>query len=335
MASEKKLKILVIAPNPEDGTSFYRGWGPLLSLSKQYPWIQLLRSNQSPSWCDFKSADVVFFQRPDVPMFLKPLKEALQLGKPVWVDYDDLLTDIPFSNPVHVHYWQENVQDVIKTFLRCSTAITLSTQSLGTFMCPERKDAVIILNAWDNDFYPKFNNPKNRQNISVAWRGSNTHDEDLLSIVNDLPTLTNVEWNFFGNPSWQFTNAIPENSTVNISPWSSLLDFNQIFFEASPAIVIVPLAEHKFNYSKSNCAWIEATRAGAVVLAPNFSEWRKPGITNYSPGEFGSKLTWLTNMPLSERKNLWNQSWAHINQNLALSKINKLRLNLLNKLVNP
>ena len=30
------------------------------------------------------------------------------------------------------------------------------------------------------------------------------------------------------------------------------------------------------------CAWLEGTFAGCAVLGPDFEEWRRPGIANYS-----------------------------------------------------
>ena len=59
-----------------------------------------------------------------------------------------------------------------------------------------------------------------------------------------------------------------------------------ILNEAAPFIHLVPLAPNRFNEAKSNCSWLEATAAGAMVIAPGFlPEFVRPGIRNYTTGQ--------------------------------------------------
>ena len=56
-------------------------------------------------------------------------------------------------------------------------------------------------------------------------------------------------------------------------------------------LAVVPLKDNLFNHAKSNLAWIEATCAGAMTLAPDWPEWRRPGVSNYeSPLNFKKLL---------------------------------------------
>jgi hypothetical protein len=45
---------------------------------------------------------------------------------------------------------------------------------------------------------------------------------------------------------------------------------------------MVPLHVSDFNRAKSNIGWIEAVHAGAITVAPDFQEWRRPGVINYA-----------------------------------------------------
>jgi hypothetical protein len=100
----------------------------------------------------------------------------------------------------------------------------------------------------------------------------------------------------------------------------------------SSKIHIVTLYERDFNLSKSNISWIESTIAGSVVLAPDWEEWKKPGIVNYASKEdFKEKLQDLIN----GKYNLWlnhKTSLDYILNNLSLKKVNKERLKILNSL---
>jgi hypothetical protein len=106
------------------------------------------------------------------------------------------------------------------------------------------------------------------------------------------------------------------------------------FARLGPWLHIVPLANNGFNRSKSNLAWLEATAAGAVVLAPALEEWQRPGIVNYKDAsDFGNKLSRLMdefNAP-GCHPNV-TLSRAYIRENLSLRCLNAQRWEILNEL---
>jgi hypothetical protein len=88
-------------------------------------------------------------------------------------------------------------------------------------------------------------------------------------------------------------------------------------------------------------AWIEATAAGAIVLAPGpgkasqWEEWQRPGIVHYhNREEFGSKLREV----MTSYTNAGNfsghvaASRKYLQQELMLGQVNQLRWEILNEL---
>ncbi len=101
-----------------------------------------------------------------------------------------------------------------------------------------------------------------------------------------------------------------------------------------PAIMIVPLVDNDFNRAKSNIAWLEGCFAGAAVIAPDFPEFQRPGVLNYSsPEQFGDVLgnAMIGNYDL---KKLSEDGWAHIRKYELLTHRNQIRVNALKDLLN-
>ena len=87
--------------------------------------------------------------------------------------------------------------------------------------------------------------------------------------------------------------------------------------------------EIDFNKSKSNIAWIESTYAGLAVLAPDWPEWRRPGIVNYTDKEdFRQKLTSMMKGEYN-LESLRQASWKYIREELTLEKTNEIRYDLI------
>ncbi len=112
------------------------------------------------------------------------------------------------------------------------------------------------------------------------------------------------------------------------------IDIRQYFLQLQkerPKLLIVPLVDNEFNRSKSNIAWIEATLCGAVCIAPDFPEWRKPGVITYKDDkEFYSAFDWAINAYLDDMN---ENSFKYIKENLMLTDINKLRKTHIEKIL--
>jgi vacuolar-type H+-ATPase catalytic subunit A/Vma1 len=88
---------------------------------------------------------------------------------------------------------------------------------------------------------------------------------------------------------------------------------------------------NSLNYCKSNIAWLEATSVGAAIIAPDWEEWRKPGIIRYDSIEKYGEL--LLNYQSDNLHEHWAKSREYIMENLTLEKVNKQRVKLVERLM--
>jgi hypothetical protein len=102
-------------------------------------------------------------------------------------------------------------------------------------------------------------------------------------------------------------------------------------WDMAPACLHVPLADNMFNRAKSNIAAIEGGFAGAVCVCPNW--WNLPGTLSYNDGP--SYYQAIKSVITGEiDKIAYNRIlWEYVMDELPLSKINVLRLQIINSLL--
>lgn len=321
-------KLLTLCPIPNDATSYYRGVGPLSSIQNQGK-VELIYHDK-PDWTVMKHCDAVFIQRPHLPEYLQYIDLAKKLKKPIWLDYDDLLTGIPDSSPARHNYWRQEVQDSIRTSLKAADIVTVSTAPLAEHWKDFASKFVVVPNAWDDELYPdRVLRPKEKR-PKLLWRGSGGHDEDLHSVTPDLVALAKsdmFDWFFVGQPFWLTLRALQDLCAYKVANWHDLPEYFKMLQVLNPDIMLVPLTDTPFNRCKSNIAWIEATWAGAATVAPNWGEWVKPGVINYDKS-FHFAVLEAKDFAASKCA----ESWAYIDSELRLSKVNELRESVLREI---
>jgi len=322
------IKIQVHDIAPHGGCSYYRGIGPLSKLKNNI----FIEYNDQIGWHKIVDTDIVFFERPSDWGYRDGIQYCKDFGIKVWIDIDDLLHGIPKTNPSYIHFGKEETQKCIEQCLSLADVVTVATKDLKIFYEKFNSNIHVIPNAHNDYNYPwkliENHNP------FVNWRGSNTHRKDLLSIANQLISISKKyqSWyfSFLGDDTWYVAEHI---NNPYCQPESDLISYFNLLKSLLPAIHIIPLIDNDFNRAKSNCSWIEGTYAGAAVIAPDFSEFRRPGITNYKDAtDFGNKLELLMNDE-SLRQKLYTQSFEYIRDNLLLSKINEKRLKIIKDLL--
>ena len=280
----------MILPSAQDGTSYYRGAMPLALLARQHPELRLVRGmgdGTEWSWDRLAECDAVFIQRPHASVHLQVVMMARKLRLPVWVDYDDDLAAVPRSNPAYRVFSNPVTVSNIGECARLADVLTVSTPAIARRL---GRDDVVVLPNGLNDFHVRPGHAL-RQKV-ISWRGSGIHQEDLLTVIGEIHALANEHpdwhWRFLGDPPWDIYHAIPAKQ-LTVGPEFNIQDplaWLECFYEAAPFIHIVPLAPNRFNEAKSNCSWLEATAAGAMVIAPGFlTEFVRPGIRNYTTGQ--------------------------------------------------
>src|SRR5574343_1695194 len=118
-----RKQIAAIVPSNPDGCAFYRGLGVMNELRRLD--IDTKQLTGKLSWMSLSDCDIGFMQRPYTTQHLE-LAKLIKQQMPLWIDYDDLLTAIPESNPAYVDYSETRIDDI----LRLADVVTVSTEML-------------------------------------------------------------------------------------------------------------------------------------------------------------------------------------------------------------
>lgn len=328
--------LMVICPHPSDGTSWYRGVGPFSVLAKQIHDLNLVFTGPEYNWDHIRCADVIFMQRPFSPEHLQLAEKVNACNTPLWLDYDDDLFAVPTDNPSFGIYNQEAVQRQIGQIAARADVITVTTEALKAKLQPLNKNIYVVPNALD-DMHLGYRRPRTKRNKLCFWRGSATHERDLMGVAGEIVDTANMEefkewmWQFLNYNPWFITEQMPKERTL-CSGGLSPEQYFRFLEELNPALQIVPLADNAFNRSKSNIAWIEGMFTGSAVIAPNIPEFKQPGVLTYdTKEEFQTTLRdCLSGKHDLEALN--NAGWNHVKANYLLTHVNQKRAKILESL---
>lgn len=328
------IRVNYASPSIVDSCSFYRGFGPLSELTKANDGFSLYHVNEL-NWATLNQIDVLSLPRVYEQQTYGALKMAINNFKPVWIDYDDNLFCVPRSNPSFAHF--ANKESILAQAAELASAITVTTEALYKTYKTYNKNTFIIPNAYNDQMFGPLPHHKGPKRKLLVWRGSNTHDEDLVPIADDLvavvksPEFSDWKILFIGyNPTY-ITCRVPADRVLYRDAMD-IIDYFRYLPTLNAAMMVVPLADTEFNRCKSNIAWIEGTVMGAAVYASDLPEFRKPGIQNVSRGTLARTLLEAITQAnkngdfLQER---YETSRAFVEENLYLSKVNQLRVDLL------
>jgi len=333
--------VLMFSPGDLDAISLYRHWGPMLELEKQGI-VRLVAmshdSKQINNWQYYKKCDFAFISRPATNHDFFFIKECEKNGLPLWVDMDDNLFLIPDDLDAFDHFGSEQAQTYTLFALKVASKITVATKALQTFLKEQfGLESEIIPNALD-DRWVVMKKPFIKGD-KVIWRGSKSQLANLLYFENEIRTIIEerpkLQFNFMGLNPWFITRRIKRSDQTGVT-WTkgqTPIDFMISLLDGGGTFNFVVLLRSIFNETRSNNAWIESTVAGMVTLAPDWGEWKRPGIFNYSSkSDFVSKFIDLVNTPELKLKQHHDESWAYIRKNLLLSIVNEQRISIITKM---
>jgi len=334
------MKILFIAPRTYDSCSFYRSGGIAPDLKRKLGADIFMTSLEKDKfdWQKMMMYDLVMFQRPYSDTTLAMQIYLKKLGIPVWVDFDDFTLDVPISN--NSYETLTRARSTILQIAALADVVSVTTPALKaafataiTAINPEHPlDIRVIPNAFNNTFLGRRSLEKRTMN--VMWRGSDSHTADLMAFGNALNLLmdTYKDWHFVYMGMLPWFLASPHGNTTYLPPTDPIYYFEKIAQVASP-VIHVPLEDSLFNRCKSNIAFIEGAYCGSVVVAPDWEEWRKPGVLTYkSEDEYMSLISDVLEGRVNARE-MTDLSWAYIKENLMLTDVNELRVELVKSLL--
>ena len=330
-----KIRILLYSEDLRDPVSYYRGMAPMIELSRDYLDIYFMTINgqtaEMPTWAELSQFDIVMLQRPASLFAYQVAIQAQLCACKVIVDYDDLLTDVPKENPTYDYYMRKDTQLYI-------TQILLRHDFLKIVSTPFLKRAYEKLGATNIHVVPNalhkrlMDSPDfsyGKAQTDFSWRGSATHELDLFEYRDQIhEAMGSVEYIGFR------PNTLMREGFDKFTKPMPVMDYYYNLRNNVRNNFFVTLCDSDFNKSKSNIAYIEATWAGAVVLAPDWEEWCLPGCVTYSSKEdFVVKAKEILSMNMDARKRLWLQAANHINDNMTLDKMNEKRYELIRSLL--
>jgi len=85
-------------------TDYYCTAGVFLRLAKTHPGYEIVTLNANSGWAEYAKCDVVVFSRPNGDTMFGLMRDCKQMGCKVVAVHDDLLTNVPLTNPASAHF---------------------------------------------------------------------------------------------------------------------------------------------------------------------------------------------------------------------------------------
>jgi hypothetical protein len=347
-------RILMLTDDLIQAGSFWRSGGPLSELLRNNPSEFSLTWHPPEkvaagaiSWTELRMHHWVFMHRPCLPHHTGIVQRAQDLGVKVWVDYDDHLFAVPLDNETHSTYASPNVLGAIDFILKSADVVSTSTLHLHRVLTKVRKtndilycpNAVPISNWWGRwkESFDKQHKDAKKEHVQILWRGSRHHQRDLMHMRNAIVNISNkyknlkfhfvgfLPWHMLSNVDGIFESKLDDTNGISHRPPNEVTLYFKNVLATRPDIVIVPLVDNDFNRAKSNIAWVEGAWAGGHVIAPDWDEWKRPGVSNYKPNDAGSFEFVFDQVMDQLAQSKLSNGWEYICENYNLNVVNEIR----------
>lgn len=324
-------EILFLTIENGDTCSFYRSAGILKDLRRKTKHnITLAQMNQvALNWSFLTQFDLIYHQRAFSKESLNVCGYVKQCGIKIWLDYDDNLFALNPENPTYPLYNNPETQSNIKAMLQLADVVSVPTEYLRQAYSEFNKNIHIVPNALNDLLFKRPELPKRTNNI--VWRGPEAHIFDVMNFSKQINEATKEfpEWRFMfmGFSPWFLT----ETNNKGHIPSLDIVVYMKTLFDMAPSCLHVPLADNLFNRAKSNIAYIEASFAGAVCVCPAY--WNAPGSLPYTDGASYYEAIKSVLSGEADKAKLNKEAWEYITDCLLLSKVNDLRIDIINSLL--
>lgn len=238
--------------------------GPMLACNWNVIWaVKIVNSKFIFDIDAAYQADIIIIQRQFPSKFTENLlREIMSLETPVIYDMDDLLLDVPSSNPMYRTF--KKYVPYIKWILKESDLITVSTIPLRNKIKKYTNRPIHVKPNVIN--YNLFSaKPRVRtEPFNFLVSGSRTHQKDWAIIEEPIENILNIYGEhvnviFFGETPERFINY-PSVKSIEFEP-----DYNDYASQLKKLNVhasLTPLEDIEFNKCKSNIKWLEYSASG-------------------------------------------------------------------------
>jgi glycosyltransferase involved in cell wall biosynthesis len=186
---------------------------------------------------------------------------------------DDLWNIAPSSKQAYAFYNNPAVLERLALNVARADTVTCTTQHLAGLLRPLNPNVHVIPNAIPA-WLLQHQRPRRMDGVvTVGWAGSGTHAMDWAMCDTPLRAVlghTRSELHVIGN--WSLTWSRLPASKVRTTGWISSVAgyYRAIDFD----IGLAPLADHRFNYSKSPIKALEYAALGIPVIASPVGPYR-------------------------------------------------------------
>lgn len=231
--------------------------------------------------------DGYLFHRFPTAKFFPVVQRLKDAGKVIVWETDDLLTDIPASNPAR-HSITDADLERYEACLDLADWIIVTTPQLAKEM--NRSNVLIGPNLIDLSAYPAFKEQDKEDVVRILWAGGGSHEEDLDMIAPALAEIKNeygarVEIGFFG----YLPTLTPFAHTFH--PFVGLGEYIPRLTELQPHIGLAPLVDNRFNRCRSPIKYLEYTGVNAVTVASDLEPYH--GIVGAMVGDWDEAIGML------------------------------------------
>ena len=272
--------------NRMNACDWYRAYLPIKQLDRESALSTVKIVNSFNLLTSFTS-DIISTYRPKTVDVLGIIEPSRWMGSEVIADFDDDVLSIPASN-----YCAPNFGP---TQMRTSAAIcgkvfhlSTSTPRLASKLRQYNDNVTVIPNTIDWDLVTRIlntrgamegNNIVKPNHFHIVWAGTVTHVEDIMVVLEPLRELmkkySDIKVTFFGFGYNKFMEDFV--GRVAYQPMVELFYYQKLLMDMKPDLIIQPLMDHVFNYSKSNIRWLEASAFQIPCIASDTPAFKDLG----------------------------------------------------------
>ncbi len=239
-------------------------------------------------------ADLLIVQRLfPAPGTVPQIDKIFQMGKPVVFEMDDLLVDVPASNPNYefAMMCRPYVLDVIAK----SHAVTTSTTALRSQLLRWNPNIYVLPNLIDERLWQHARTHQAGP-VVIGFAGTTTHGDDLAMIEEAFSLISqkhgkNVAFHFMGCVTDRLS-RLPGATHAQFTP--DYESYAQALQSTRMDLAVVPLVDNRFNSCKSNIKWLEFSACGVAGVYSDLAPYNtciRPGQTGLLAGN--STLDWF------------------------------------------
>ena len=265
------------------GVFLYRAYYPSIALQDYTDSNVLFSRNCSivnpQSLAEMNWCDVAIFHRQYIEHVTDAMKHLKKLGKKVIFEIDDdwmnLNPDNPFKKIIDKN---PKIIEGIKRAAKEADCITVTNERLAKMMSQFNKNVKILPNYISSYFFDYNLIPQKKEDncVNLLWSGAQNHLDSLKSLVEPLKILfekyDNIKFWIVGSNYAYLFPFIPK-SKLRWCAWTGLENYaSGITFGD---IGLAPMADNKFNASKSNIRVLEYGYMGLPVVASNIYAYKE------------------------------------------------------------